>query len=240
MGTPFTASEARRVIVAAGDAERAGALAAAFSRKGLIPTLAFDALQLLECIDVDEFDLAIFDLRLVGRDADNLLRSIRERMSGPLMGLSHGDADDARLAALGVHSQVPARAPADEIATAGAMLLGVHMRTEHGAFLVWGPLELDTARRQAFWKGRPLAFTKLQFRLLAALVRADGAVVSSERLSHLVYGNSSFDNGDRILAHVRRIRKKIEPVASLPTFLLTVRGEGFRLADDPMDQRAVS
>jgi two-component system response regulator RegX3 len=38
---------------------------------------------------------------------------------------------------------------------------------------------------------------------------------------------------ERLFAHIRRIRKKIEPAPSHPAFLLTVRGEGFRLADPP-------
>ena len=73
--------------------------------------------------------------------------------------------------------------------------------------------------------------TRLQFRLLAALMGAEGGVLSRAELHRAIYDVAPVDDGERVVAHVRRIRQKIERDPSEPEFLLTVRGEGFRLAD---------
>ena len=98
----------------------------------------------------------------------------------------------------------------------------------------WPPLELDTGRRMASWNGQPLPLTSSSSVPETVLVQAEGNVVTSERLSRLVFGDAGTGVEERMLAHVRRIRKKIEETPSSPRYLLTVRGEGFRL-DDPKD-----
>ena len=98
--------------------------------------------------------------------------------------------------------------------------------------LRWGPLELDVARRIASWRGERISLTALQFRILEVLILAAGGVVTPAELSRRVWGDESFEDRERVTAHVRRIRKLIEPDPSRPRFLLAVRGEGFRLAED--------
>jgi DNA-binding response OmpR family regulator len=98
----------------------------------------------------------------------------------------------------------------------------------------WGPLTLDLSRRQAWWGAEPLELTPVQFRILTALVAAAGAVVSNGELARRVWGGEGHLDRERIFAHIRRIRKKIEDDPANPRFLLTVRGEGFRLAIPPL------
>jgi DNA-binding response OmpR family regulator len=92
-------------------------------------------------------------------------------------------------------------------------------------------MELDLARRQAWWHLEPLALTPLQFRLMSLLILAGGAVVTTEELSRALWGTALPSDAERLFAHIRRIRKRIEPDPARPQFLLTVRGEGFRLAE---------
>jgi DNA-binding response OmpR family regulator len=222
---------ASKVLIATSDVERAGVLAQAFTQRGAMPTVAFDTSQLLEFVDVERFDLVAVDLGLAGNGGPCLVRSLLERVSGEVLGLSHGDPDDARLAAIGLRSQIPAGAPPEEIAAVADTLFGNRVPIGDDSKLRWPPLELDTGRRAASWNGQPLPLTKLQFRVLTVLVQAEGNVVTSEHLSRVVYGNAGRGAEERMLAHVRRIRKKIEVTPSNPRYLLTVRGEGFRLDD---------
>jgi DNA-binding response OmpR family regulator len=126
---------------------------------------------------------------------------------------------------------LPPDGGAPEIARALRVLVDGHGGSELPRFLRHGPLELDVDRRTARWNDATLDLTKLQFRLLVALVTADGALVSRADLHRALYGTAPIDDGERVVAHVRRVRDKIEPQPSRPRFLLTVRGEGFRLAD---------
>jgi two-component system KDP operon response regulator KdpE len=228
---------ASKVLIVTPDAHRAGVLAEAFAQKGAMPTLAFNTEQLMQFVESEHFHLVTFDQRAADECQPGLVRSALEQSNSLLLLLSNGDAYCEFVDALGARSHVAAGAPPSEIATAGTLLAEIAPETISGTRLAWQRLELDTGRREGFWDGRPLQLTKHQFRVLTALVQAEGNVVSCERLSRVVYGDAIPDDGQRMLAHIRRIRKKIEPVPSRPRYLLTVRGEGFRLAE-PLETRA--
>jgi two-component system response regulator RegX3 len=97
--------------------------------------------------------------------------------------------------------------------------------------LAYGAVALDPARRAASVFGDPVELTRAQFDILAILVRAGGCVVTKEDLQRGVWPDAPVDDGQRLLAHVRRIRARIEPNPARPTVLLTARGVGFRIAD---------
>jgi DNA-binding response OmpR family regulator len=95
----------------------------------------------------------------------------------------------------------------------------------------WGPLLLDARSRRAFWRQREIRLTTQQFRAMSLLCQARGGVVSVEALSTHLYGERVGADRQRVVAHIRRVRRLIEVDSARPAFLLTVRGEGFRLAD---------
>jgi len=130
-----------------------------------------------------------------------------------------------------IDSQLPSGSAAADIAQVGLALIAIARPTSLPCGLTWGPLHLDVARRIASWHGRNIQLTPIQFRIMEVLILAGGSVVTPPELSRRIWGGEAFSDGERILQHIRRIRKKIEETPSLPSFLLTVRGEGYRLAD---------
>jgi len=212
------------------EAGRAGLVARHLADGGLFPMLAFTGRQVLAALDARPFDLVILDLDLARPRPESLVKSLRARSEAALLTLGDPECGTSVLTAMGVHALLAADAPEAVIAAQGAALLGLRQPVDDSVVLWWGPLELDVARRQAYWRSRPVSFTPLQFRILAALVVARGAVVTKRDLQRLVWGSAVADDGERIAAHIRRIRAKLDE-PSRPRFLLTVRGEGYRLAD---------
>jgi DNA-binding response OmpR family regulator len=202
--------------------ERALGMARAFGDAGFVPTLAFTAEQLEDFGGA--FDVIVAD-DLVDHTADTLCRA------------GTGDATVRMFVSQEPHArpEVHALLPCDisprEVVDRACTLLA--LRGEHNSdrVLSWGPLSLDFARRDARWRETPVRFTPTQFRIAAALVRAKGAVLTKLELQRDVWPKSSPDSGERLVAHIRRMRAKIEVDPSHPKFLLTARGEGFRLAD---------
>lgn len=105
------------------------------------------------------------------------------------------------------------------------------MRAGRSRTLVCGPLEIQPRLFTASWHGRPLRLSPIQLRLLSLLVAARGEVVTRQQIAARVFGDTFDRTGDRLDAHVRRLRHLLERDPSHPRFLLTVRGEGLRLAD---------
>ncbi|WP_433007069.1 winged helix-turn-helix domain-containing protein [Kribbella sp. CA-294648] len=97
--------------------------------------------------------------------------------------------------------------------------------------MVWGPLEIHPRLFRAFWLGQPVQLSPLQLRLMTLLVAAEGEVVTRQQIAARVFGDSFDRSGDRLDAHVRRLRQLLEEDPAHPRYLLTVRGEGLRLGD---------
>jgi DNA-binding winged helix-turn-helix (wHTH) protein len=129
-------------------------------------------------------------------------------------------------------------APASDSRPDGSEAANGGLMHDARSVVAWGPLRMDRARRLAWWDGRAVALTPKQFRLLDALASARGAVLSVHELHEAVFGDAYLGDGERVVAHVRRIRARLEPDPRRPVFLLTVRGEGFRLAGGDATARA--
>ena len=79
--------------------------------------------------------------------------------------------------------------------------------------------------------GRTVELTPTEFDLLATFVREPGRVFTRGQLLDAVRG-VAFESYERAIdAHVKNIRKKIEPPAGRPGYILTVHGVGYRFAD---------
>jgi DNA-binding response OmpR family regulator len=93
-----------------------------------------------------------------------------------------------------------------------------------------GRLCLDPGRHQAVVEGRSIELTPSEFKLLLALARSPGRVFSRFELINRVQGHD-YDGYERTIdAHVKNLRRKIEPDAGQPRYVQTVHGVGYRLA----------
>jgi two-component system alkaline phosphatase synthesis response regulator PhoP len=73
--------------------------------------------------------------------------------------------------------------------------------------------------------------TPREFDLLAALLRQPGRVFTRDDLAVAAFG-PDFEGTDRTIdAHVKNLRAKIERNPNVPSWILTVFGVGYRLAD---------
>jgi DNA-binding response OmpR family regulator len=134
------------------------------------------------------------------------------------------------------------RAGADQVGRCGAWpdvvtLLSTVLRRSAApapgsAVLRAGDITVDTSRRTAQCCGRQLSLTALELDLLACFVRHAGIALSRKTLLSEVWG---YDVGglDTVTVHLRRLRTKLEVEPSLPLYLQTVWGVGYRLDPSP-------
>jgi DNA-binding response OmpR family regulator len=94
-----------------------------------------------------------------------------------------------------------------------------------------GDLTLDIPRREVRIEDRAIVLTATEFDLLHALARQPGRVFTRGQLLEAIHG-VAFESYERAIdAHVKNIRRKLEPEPQRPRFLLTVHGVGYKLAD---------
>jgi DNA-binding response OmpR family regulator len=87
-------------------------------------------------------------------------------------------------------------------------------------------------------RGEDVALTRTEFLLLCELAQEHRRVLSRDRLLTNVWGYTYFGDGRVVDAHIRRLRKKIEPDPSDPTFIVTVRGLGYKFDPQIEEEQA--
>jgi two-component system phosphate regulon response regulator PhoB len=101
-----------------------------------------------------------------------------------------------------------------------------HEKADH---FLWKELEIDIPRHEVKVKGRALDLTSTEFKLLSTLALRRGRVQSREALLRDVWEYDSLIDTRTVDTHMRRLREKLGPAAK---YLGTVRGVGYRFADE--------
>jgi len=96
-----------------------------------------------------------------------------------------------------------------------------------------GDVRLDPATRNVTRGERPVELTRKEFELLHVLMASAGALVTRERLIDEVWDVNWFGSTKTLDVHVSGLRKKLDDDPAAPRYLHTIRGVGFRFADEP-------
>jgi len=183
-------------------------------------------------------DLVVLDLGLPGRDGLDVTREIRRTSNLPIVMLTARGEEADRVVGLELGADdyvVKPFSPRELVARIRAVL----RRTDSAGLGPGGrevlrvaDVEVDLPRMRVTIAGRGVDLTPTEFELLATLVREPGRVFTRGQLLEALHG-VAFESYERAVdAHVKNIRRKIEPEPGRPRYLLTVHGVGYRFADD--------
>jgi DNA-binding response OmpR family regulator len=202
---------------------------------GFEVTVAGDGEAALASARGSKPDLVVLDLGLPGRDGLDVTRELRRSSNVPIVMLTaRGDEAD-RIVGLELGADdyvVKPFSPKELVARVRAVLRRWDSaRTGGPEMLRAVDLEVDVLRMRVSVGGRPIDLTPTEFQLLATLAREPGRVFTRSQLLEAIHG-VAFESYERAVdAHVKNLRKKIEPVPGRPRYLLTVHGVGYRFAD---------
>jgi DNA-binding response OmpR family regulator len=180
-------------------------------------------------------DLVVLDLGLPGRDGLDVARTLRQTSTVPIVMLTARGEEIDRVVGLELGADdyvVKPFSPKELVARVRAVLRRTDAARAGGSeVLRVADVEVDVPRMRVSVGGRPVELTSTEFQLLAVLVREPGRVFTRGQLLDAVHG-VAFDSYERAVdAHVKNIRRKLEPTPGRPRYLLTVHGVGYRFAD---------
>ena len=181
----------------------------------------------------DPPDLVILDLGLPGLDGLDVTRTLRRASDVPIIMLTARDDETDKLIGLELGADdyiTKPFSPRELVARVRAVL-----RRRAGAgrsdVINVGDLTLDVPRMRASRNGQHIDLTATEFALLETMARQPGRVFTRSQLLDAIHG-VAFESYERAIdAHVKNIRRKLEPDSHSPRYLLTVYGVGYRLAD---------
>jgi len=94
-----------------------------------------------------------------------------------------------------------------------------------------GPIHIDQPRHEVTVEGTSIHLTPIEFKLLVALARHAGRVVTHRQLLREVWGPNAVETSHYLRVHVAALRRKLEPDPAQPRWLVTEAGVGYRLRD---------
>jgi DNA-binding response OmpR family regulator len=149
----------------------------------------------------------------------------------PIIFMTAGNLEEDRVRALelgGDDCVSKSFSPRELVARVQAVLRRFTRRTPTPVTKV-GDIEIDLGAMRLCVRGAEVSTTTLEFRLMDYLARNQGRVFTRDQLLDAVWGELQFVTPRSVDACVRRIREKIEPDSTRPTYLKTIRGVGYRL-----------
>ena len=94
-----------------------------------------------------------------------------------------------------------------------------------------GELTIDTDGFRVKKKDKEIELTAREFEILKHLAENIGRVISRERLYETVWGEDSFGCDNTIMVHIRHLREKLEENPASPSYIITVKGLGYKLVN---------
>jgi two-component system response regulator ChvI len=94
-----------------------------------------------------------------------------------------------------------------------------------------GRLEMDPARHQVLWDGKPVSLTVTEFLILEALAARPGVIKSRNQLMDAAYSDDVFVDDRTIDSHIKRLRRKFRSVDPQFGAIETLYGAGYSFAD---------
>jgi len=225
------------ILVVDDDAKIVRLVRAYLERDGYRVVEAADGRTALDVLAAEAPALVVLDLMIPEVDGIAVIEAVRRTDGTPIIVISaRGTADD-RIAGLaaGADDYLPKPfSPAELVLRVRRVLErtdGPRAASAAREPRVHGDLVVDVDRHEVRLDGRPVSLTAVEFRLLIALLEADGRVLSRDQLLDSVYGHGEAGVLDRTIdVHIGRLRDKLGDDADQPRYVATVRGAGYRLA----------
>jgi DNA-binding response OmpR family regulator len=230
-------ARALRILVVDDDPAMVGAITALVGTEGHQVITAYDGLTAVRRYREERPDIVLLDLAMPGPDGFTVAGRIRAEGDAPIVVVSGESSEEAKVRALGIGADdylVKPFGRAELLARIGAVMRradrGAGSTTsggDGGGALEYGSLAIEPGRHEAHVGDLRLDLTPIEYRLLEALVRANGDLVPHLRLVRAGWPAEADPDLLWLKPHVARLRHKVE-AAGGPS-ILALRGVGYRL-----------
>lgn len=175
-------------------------------------------------------DLLILDLGLPDRDGFEVLRSLRAWSEVPVIVLSARSDEHDKVAALDLGADDYLTKPfgVPELLARVRVTLRRRIAPERAGRLSFGDIQVDFARRSVERAGLVIHLTTTEYRLLCALLKHPGNVVTQRQLLREVWGPNAVDHAHYLRIYMGRLRHRLEQDPARPRHFVTESGVGYR------------
>ena len=220
------------ILIAEDDAVMRNVIKVSLERNGFRVEAVGDGMAALRSFGESQYDLVILDIRMPEMDGYELCRQLRKRTTVPIIIVtSESDIDDVvsgyELGA-DIYVTKPFR-PNELVLRVEALLRRVEVGKQQSDEdrLLAGTIVVNRTTHQVLVDNTEIELTPNEYSMLCYFMEHPNLPISKDELLREVWGYTEEDDANLLRVTVRRLRAKIEPVPSDPTYLQTVRGIGY-------------
>ena len=219
-----------KILIADDDPQILRALRITLSARGYDVITAPDGKAALAAAIDQHPDLVVLDLGMPGLTGIEVIEALRGWTEIPILVVSGRSESFDKVDALdaGADDYVTKPFAADELL---ARIRALSRRTPAATdvpIITFGDVTVDLAARVVTRAGVPVRLTPTEWRLLEVLLHNRDRLVTRETLMHDVWGPQYTTDTGYLRLYLAQLRKKLEPVPSVPRYLLTEAGMGYR------------
>ena len=221
-----------RVLVVEDEESYSDALSYLLRKEGFEVSLASTGPDALTEFDRTGADIVLLDLMLPGLPGTEVCRRIRQVSNVPVIMVSAKDSEVDKVVGLELGADdyvTKPYSPRELVARIRAVLRRGQEPEQVPDTLEAGPVRMDVERHVVTVNGEETRLPLKEFELLEMFLRNPGRVLTRGQLIDRVWGTDYVGDTKTLDVHVKRLRAKIEPDPSAPTYLVTVRGLGYKL-----------
>jgi len=220
-----------KALIVDDDRILADVVAFTLRREGFEVLQAYDGNSAIQRWSVEQPDIILLDVNMPKMDGFAVCAHIREQSNTPIILLTVRGEEDDIIQGLEIGADdyiVKPFSPRQLVARTKAVLRRAGQMTIP-PFIQVGELKFDTNRRNlTIGEANPISLTPLESRLMECLMVNAGQVLTSDLIIDFVWGASAGDR-DMLRQLVRRLRGKIEPDSTDPSYIKTIPGLGYGL-----------
>lgn len=195
---------------------------------------ADDGISALRVVDESQPDLIILDLGLPGMDGLDVCRELRKKSELPIIILTARGEESDKLVGLELGADdyiTKPFSPKELVARVRAVLRRMEKSTSDEEIFRVGKVWFDVLKMRLTIDDTAIELTPTEFELLLTLARQPGRIFTRSQLLDAIHG-VAFESYERAIdAHIKNIRRKIEPDPRQPKYVLTVYGVGYKFND---------
>ena len=199
----------------------------------------YNGTDALKCIEETALDLAIIVVMLPDIDGFKICQKIREKFYYPIIMLTAKAGDGDKIMGLTIGADDYITKPFNPLEVTARVKTQLRRYVSYNSLAgnkAAGTNEYDIRgllinkdTHKCFLYGKELQLTPIEFGILWYLCEHQGMVVPSEELFEAVWGEKYLDNNNTVMAHIGRLREKMNDSARKPKFIVNVWGVGYTI-----------
>lgn len=228
-----------KILVVDDETEIADLIQVYLNNDGYTVYKFYNGVDALKCIEETEIDLAILDVMLPDIDGFRICQKIREKFYFPVIMLTAKIDDSDKIMGLTIGADDYITKPFNPLEVVARVKTQLrryqrYNNSKQNQTIVKNEYDtrgliINRDSHKCFLFGKEISLTPIEFSILWYLCEHQGKVVSSEELFEAVWKEKYLDNNNTVMAHIGRLREKMNEPAKKPKFIKTVWGVGYEI-----------